>query len=199
MNKPKNIVLIAAAAILSGAASLPANAVDFYVGGAVGASNFGNTGTAQEGVSAKRRDVGYKVLLGARFMPELAIEGGYTDLGKAKFNLAVPGGAVVGNLNGSGIFVDAVGTLPINSDWSAFAKVGMLSGKIKVSVGMAGQSDSLSDTVTGARFGFGATYSVTKAVSIRTEWERSRGDATLGGQSVKGNVDLLSVGLNYSF
>jgi len=199
MNKPMNIIIVASTAFLTAAASLPANAVDLYIGGAVGASDYGDTGTLPRGISVKSRDIGYKLLLGARLMPELAIEGGYMDLGKAKFKIALGNGEVSGSFKGSGVFVDAVGTLPINSDWSAFGKIGILSGKTKLSASMNGESGGLSDTGMGARFGIGATYVLTKAVSIRTEWERSHFNTTLDGQSVKGNVDLLSVGLNYSF
>ena len=199
MNKPMNTLLIASVAALTGTASLSANAVDLYGGGAVGGSDYGDTGTLAEGTSVKSRDLGYKLFLGARITPNFAIEGGYTGLGKAKFNITLPDGKVTGSLNGSGIFIDALGTMPINSDWSFFGKVGVLHGKIKVSATMGDEGGSVSDTGTGARFGIGATYAVTKAISIRAEWERSRFSTSFDGEALKGNVDLISVGLTYNF
>lgn len=195
MNISRKFRFTLGAAVLTCITTLPAKALDLYVGGLVGGSNFGSVGVVPSGATVKETDTGYKLLLGARISPNFAVEGGYTDFGKAKLSDKTTSVSI----SGSGIFVDVVGILPLNTDWALFGKAGVLSGKVGISASSGNQSGSLSDTGSGMRYGFGATYAVTKSVAIRAEWERSRFDVNFVGNPINGDVDLLSVGVNFSF
>lgn len=180
--------LMAVAAMALGA-SLSAQAADLYALGSVGASKWNVDDIA--GVNLDKSDTGFKLGLGAQFSPNLAVEGGYATLGKAK--LSGPGGS--GSIKGNGVFVDLVGLLPLSSEVNAFAKLGVFNGHAKAqATGLAGVVNE-SDSGTDVKFGLGLSYAVSKTVQVRGEWERYRfkvwGD--------KGDVDLVSVGVTFGF
>ncbi|MBP6898995.1 MAG: porin family protein [Burkholderiaceae bacterium] len=141
----------------------------------------------EPGISIDKTGTGFKLGLGAQLTPNLAVEGGYVSLGKARLSGA--GGS--GSVKGQGVFADLVGSLPINSEVALFAKLGVFHGKAKASASGISESDSGTD----AKFGFGASYALSKTTQLRAEWERYR--FNLSGD--KGDVDLLSVGLNFAF
>ncbi len=187
-----NAKIIAAAMVL--AASATAHAADWYVGGALGRSDFKVDVTGA--TTADKKDTGYKLFAGARLSPNLAIEGGFADLGKAtasdgtntgKFELTVfP-------------YIDAVGILPLSPQWDLLGRLGLTSSKLKISDTTAGVTTSDSDRSIQAHFGFGAQYNISKTVAVRAEWERFRGKYNKGGNNDSGNVDLLSVGFTFGF
>lgn len=191
-----NTRIVATAVVL--AASASAQAADWYVGGSLGQSRFNESlGTAGDGFTITkfdRTDTGFKLLAGASFSPNLAVEGGYVDLGKASLTVVENGeggGTGTGNLKGHGYFVDLVGKLPVAQNWALFGKLGLFHGKAKVSG--AGGSDS--DSGTSYKLGVGAEYQLAKNVAVRGEWERYR-FKVFGGS---GNANLLSVGLTFGF
>lgn len=185
---------ILATAVLALAASTGAHAADLYVGGSLGQSSW--KVDQEPGVSLDKNDTGFKLLLGAQFSPNFAVEGGYVDLGKAKLSGSVGETLINGDIKGSGFFVDAVGKLPLSPQWAVFGKLGVFNGKAKLSgTTSTGQSGSDSDRGTDIKYGLGAEYALSKTVAIRGEWERYRfkvwGD--------KGDVDLVSVGVTFGF
>jgi OOP family OmpA-OmpF porin len=190
-----------AAATLVAASALSAQAADFYVGGSVGSSKYKTDGdTVQDGSLTLRltdkSDTGLKIFGGAEITSNVAVEAGYVDLGKLKFSGNAAGNPFTGDIRGTGFFIDAVGQLPVANDFTLFGKLGVFSGKAKVSVNVSGVgSGSDSDSGTDVTFGLGASYALTKNLSVRGEWERFRfkvyGD--------KSDADLLSVGLSYKF
>lgn len=170
---------------LSAIAAASAQAADVYIGASGGATDW--KVADEPGASIDKTDTGYKVLLGAQFHPNFALEVGYVDLGKAKFS-----GAYTGDINGTGWFIDAVGLWPMSSQWSLLGKVGAFNGKAKGTVVGLG---SASDSGTDAKFGLGVQYAFSKSLAFRGEWERYRFDVF----NDKGDVDLLSLGLKFSF
>lgn len=191
-----NARMIAAAVVLAATAS--AQAADWYVGGSVGQSRFpGDIGDAPAGFTitdVDRTGTGYKLLLGASLSPNLAVEGGYADLGKASVTLRGNGeGGGTGTLNvkGHGYFVDLVGKFPVAQNLALFGKLGVFHGKVKATGGNASESDS----GTSYKFGVGAEYALAKNIAVRGEWERYRFKAFDGS----GNANLLSVGVTFGF
>lgn len=180
--------LVAVAAMAFGA-SFAAHAADLYALGSVGASKWNVSDIA--GASLDKSDTGFKLGIGGQFSPNLAVEGGYADLGKAK--LTASGGS--GSIKGNGVFVDVVGLLPLSPQFNAFGKVGVFNGHAKAEASGVGGRASESDSGTDVKFGLGLSYAVSKTVQVRGEWERYRfkvwGD--------KGDVDLLSVGVTFGF
>ncbi|MDT7837563.1 porin family protein [Aquabacterium sp. OR-4] len=190
-----HIQRIIAAATLGLAAMAGAQAADLYAFGSVGISDWKIDETP--GLNLDRKGTGFKLGVGSLLMPNLAVEGGYVNLGKAK--LSGDGGR--GSVKGGGVFVDAVGVLPLSSDFSAFAKLGIFHGKAKGEAESypSGESDGVRvserDSGTDIKFGFGVGWSLSKSVQLRAEWERFR--FKLSGD--QGDVDLLSLGVSYSF
>ena len=175
----KTLSLHSAAALLSlGALGTTAQAEGLYIGGSVGGSHY--KGDNIGGAETDRSNTGTKLFGGYQFTPNLALEGGYTDLGKFKSS--------AGQLKASGVYLDAVGTLPLSGPWSATGRVGVFNGKAENS--LVG-----SDRGSSAKVGAGLQYAIDKNLSLQGDWERYRLDA--GG--TKANTDLYSVGVKYSF
>ena len=181
---------LAAAAALTVLATAGAQAAGLYVGAGLGLSNWGIVDTP--GASTDKKDTGVKFVLGTQISPNFAVEGGYVSLGKAKLSAT----GVNGSIKGSGLFIDLVGIVPISGDVSVFGKIGAFRGKASASVTAAGFTDTDRGRYsTNGKFGFGVSYALSPSVDVRGEWERYR--LSLGGE--KGDVSLLSVGVNYKF
>lgn len=151
-------------------------------------------------------DTGFKLFAGYKFMKYFAVEGGYVDLGKLTFSsniTAAPAGYSTGSVSGdiktkNGVFIDAVGIVPVTDAFSVFGRLGAYS--IKAEFHASGPAGSVDQNETGSdvHYGIGAGYNFTKNIGARLEWERFRnvGDESKTGE---GDVDLWSVGLAYMF
>jgi len=211
MNK-KALLLLATTTLVSSA-----YAENLYVVGSVGQSDFkgvneakydatlNNSGGAVQSSSLSSTDTGFKLLLGHQFTPNFALEGGYVNLGKAKYNAALADGNASANYKNSGAVIDAVGIVPLTNEFSLFGKGGLYYGKTSLDVSngsaAAGSAFSGLDNTwkTSLNYGAGVSYAINQNVSLRGEYERFShvGDnVSTGGKS---NVDLLSVGIVAKF
>jgi OmpA-OmpF porin, OOP family len=161
---------------LLGAAA--AQAEGLSVGGSLGTSRY--KGDDIGGLSTDRSDTGGKLYGGYSFSPNFGLEAGYARLGKFKSD--------AGQIKADGVFLDAVGTVPLGNNFSALGRVGLFGGKLD-------SSTAGSDRGTSYKVGAGVQYDFDKNVALRGEWERYRFDAL----DTKTNVDQYSVGLNYKF
>jgi OOP family OmpA-OmpF porin len=155
-------------------------------------------------VSKDETDTGWKIYGGYQFAPYFAVEGGWADLGKfmATRNVTAPAaGSVSAEVEASGLFVDAVGVLPLQR-FMLFGKLGAMYTNTETTrsttgaVALFGPASS-DDSELEFKMGLGASYSFTKALSIRAEWERFFEVGT--EQTGEGDVDLISVGLAFRF
>ncbi|HEX6706619.1 MAG TPA: porin family protein [Albitalea sp.] len=149
-----------------------------YVGGSLGVTDY--KGPDVGGLSTDRSSTGGKLYGGYEFTPNIAVEGGYANLGKAS--------SAAGDVKGEGVFVDAVGKVPLTESFSALGRVGLFNGKAKSSLGN-------SDRSTNAKLGLGVQYDFNKQTALRGEWERYRFKAF----DTKANVDMYSIGVNHRF
>lgn len=170
--------VLAAVVTASGLAAFAAHAEGLYFGGNVGASHY--KGSEVGGLETDRSDTGLKIHGGYSFTPNFALETGYARLGRFD--------SPAGRLKGDGVFLDAVGTVPLVDKLSAFGRVGVFNGKLDSS--LLG-----SERNTNLKVGAGLQYDLTKNVGLRGEWERYRFNAF----GAKSNTDLYSVGVNYRF
>ena len=161
---------------LLGAAA--AHAEGLSIGGSLGTSHY--KGDDIGGLSTDRSDTSGKLYGGYSFTPNFGLEAGYARLGKFSSD--------AGTVKADGLFVDAVGTLPLGNNFSALGRVGLFGGKLDSTI--AG-----SDRGTSYKVGAGLQYDFDKNLGVRGEWERYRFDAL----DTKTNVDQYSVGLNYKF
>lgn len=180
--------LAGAVALMLGAAA-GAQAADVYATGAFGASRMHVND--YPGITMDKSDTGFKLGAGMQILPTLGVEAGYADLGKTKLSGA--GGS--GSIKANGLYVDVLGTALQQGDFSLYGRLGVFNGKVK------GEASGLTGTATGkssstkVKYGLGVGYAIDKNMQLRGEWERYR--LNVGG--VKGDVDLLSLGLTIGF
>jgi OmpA-OmpF porin, OOP family len=167
-----------ALAVAATLVALSAQAEGLYVGGNVGSSHY--KGDDIGGLSTDRSDTGLKIYGGYGITPNVAVETGYSRIGKFK--------SAAGDVTATGLFVDAVGILPLGNGFSALGRAGLFNGKLDSS--LAG-----SDRGTSLKIGAGVQYDLATNVGLRGEWERYRFDAL----NTKTNADVYSVGVNYRF
>ncbi|MBS0446139.1 MAG: outer membrane beta-barrel protein [Proteobacteria bacterium] len=159
--------------------ALPAQAEGLYVGGSIGPSHYADDNVGGIGMT-DRSSTGGKLFGGYSFNPYLGIELGWADLGHFSSS--------AGGVKGDGVFVDAVGTWPVASNFSLLGRVGVFNGRLDAET-LGG------DTGTSYKVGLGVQYDLSKTVGLRGEWERYRFDAL----NSKPNADLFTVGLTYRF
>ena len=175
----KALVSAAALAALSVQAQGPSSAQQGpYVGGSLGATKY--KGDDVGNAPTDRSDSGGKVYGGYGFHPNFAVEAGYADLGKFSSD--------AGSVSGKGLYVDAVGRVPLTENVSALGRIGVFDGKAKNNLGA-------SDSSTNHKVGLGLQYDLSEQTAIRGEWERYRFD-TFGS---KADTDMYSLGVNYAF
>jgi OOP family OmpA-OmpF porin len=176
-------------AVVLAAMAAGAQAGDFYAGASIGATKWHLDSEISSAFDTK--DTGGKLFLGYGFNQNFALEGGYVNLGKAKAS----GNGASATFKGDGFYTQAVGIAPINSDFSVFGKLGFVVAKVKFDGSAPGLTVSESKTSTQPTFGVGAQYNLSKTIGLRAEWERFRGKI----EDSKGDADLLSVGVSFSF
>ncbi len=214
-------VLASALVFASAAAFAPAvfaQDAGWYLGGAVGqskvdinrgelAADLTAAGLANTGFTVDENDTGWKLFGGHRFTKHFAVEGAYVNLGKFSASTTItavngvpitPLGLTASVKAKDGLYISAVGTWPVTTDFSVFGKLGVYSIKTTVTASVAGISVSDSSRDENVTFGAGVGYNFTKNLGIRGEWERFN---KVGNKdkTAEGDVDLLSVGLVYKF
>jgi OOP family OmpA-OmpF porin len=171
-----------------------------YLGGAVGASRFKHA-CEDVPVSCDRTDTAWKAFAGYQFTPNIAIEGGYVDMGKATASGAFGGGFVDAEAKVRGVELVAVGTYPITNQFAVYGKLGAIRSRVSVSATqvLPGFAGTLSDSSksTDFTFGLGARYFITPNLGARAEWQRYQkvGNSTIGTD----DIDVFSLGLLYAF
>lgn len=207
-------------AVLSAHAAHAADLVGWYGGISVGQSEAQDAPSASEinsaltgagltvtGTSVDDTDTGWKLFAGYQFNKYFALEGGYVNLGRFDANTTVTAfnGTPITPTSGSanvkvkdGLYLDAMGILPISDTFSVFGKLGAYSLKTELSVSGGGGSASEDARNSDLTYGIGLSYAFNKELGIRAEWERFEkvGDEDKTGQS---DIDLLSIGLTYQF
>lgn len=218
MTLHRSIAAVALACALVPAAAharpaLPAGG-EWYLGLTVGSSNVGDTpdvvplaGTSAGVLVSDERDPGVKALAGYRFNRHLAIEGGYAWLGQFQFSnqASTPAaGALTADTRVIGLFLDAVGLLPLGRGVTALAKVGVVGSElrtVRTVTGAVTPAAGLSTTAyadeANLKYGLGLQIDLGARAAVRAEWERFVG---LGSaQTGEVDLDVYSIGLMLRF
>jgi OOP family OmpA-OmpF porin len=202
---------VLALSLLSSTATLAADN-GWYVGGSYGETRadtinaqivnalIGNGYTAQS-MNDDENDRGYKFFGGYQFNDSFALEGGYFELGKFRYQAEMDRLAVVrGDSLTKGANFDLVGIKPLTENLSVFARVGAVYAESRSRRWDTGafinQYDHSEEDDLSYKFGVGAQYDFSDALGIRLEAERYRID-DLGGS--KSSIDMISLGLVYHF
>ncbi len=147
-------------------------------------------------------DVAFKVYGGYRFNQHFAIEGGYVNLGSSQYDATFTGGSAEVDWKSHGIFVEAVGFLPLSDAFSLLGKGGVYFSENEVDVSASGPGgnavSSVDDNEVNLVLGLGAEYAFNDSFAMRAEWERffDVGDEDRTGE---GDVDLVTVGVMVKF
>lgn len=160
-----------------------------------------DSGFATTGFAVDEEDTGYKFFGGYQFGRHFAIEGGYFDLGTHSFSATtLPAGTFNGQLEYSGINLDAVGILPVNSRLSLFGRVGATRAEADATFSGTGAvlvpNPTFNQRSTNIKYGLGAQFGLTERLRVRLEAERFRVDDAVGNA---GDIDLFSLGLVMRF
>lgn len=160
-----------------------------YVGGTVGyGSNSANCYAPAE--CSMKSAIG-KVFGGYAFNENVAVEVSYADFGSAKASSS----RYDEKLKSSAFGVRAVGSYPLNKDFSLFAAAGLNLAKSKYSASGIYGSDSANDTSTAPSLAIGLDYTLTQSLKLRGEIESVR----FKSEDTHYNVTGVSVGLKYAF
>lgn len=173
MNKTR---LFLAAALLMGSLGA-AQAEGFYAGANLGAPDWKDS---VNGVQDNSHGVAGKLYGGYQITPNFGVEGGFTALGHIDDSIS--------EARSHGVFLDAVGTLPIAQQWSVIGRAGIEHADVNTSYG--------DDTSSGVRLGAGIQYDISPTVAVRGEYERNHLTNVFDD---KLNVDQYTVGLKVAF
>lgn len=176
MKMPKSGVVAATVLVVAQLGALPAHAEGLYAGGSLGGTNYPNDVNGIDGGSS---NVSGKLFGGYQFTPNFALEAGAADFGRAR--------AHGDRVDGHALFLDAVGILPLDEQWSLLGRVGVAHADLNTSTGDANG--------TGLKVGLGAQYALSHNVALRAEWERYH--PSLFGQHP--DIDQYTVGLRIGF
>lgn len=144
----------------------------------------------------------YKLFGGYQFNKNFAVEAGYFNLGQFGYTATtLPAGTQSGTIKLSGLNLDAVGILPINDQFSAFARVGLQYAQAKDNFSSTGfvpvpANPNPSKNATNYEAGLGLQYDFTRSLGMRVEAERYRINDAVNNN---GDINMYSVGLVYRF
>ncbi|MBI4192510.1 MAG: outer membrane beta-barrel protein [Betaproteobacteria bacterium] len=156
-------------------------------------------GTAVVSTVPDNHDLAFKLQLGYRFSNNYALEGGYTDLGKAGFTTVTAAPSTVGGKKEAYLFnLDLVGTWPLNQTFSLLGRFGIYYWETKSILPFGAGTIGIKDTSYDFKLGAGVQYELSKTVALRAEYERLNGvgSATTTGDS---KINMLSVGAVLKF
>lgn len=228
----KKILALATFAALCAAQPALAEKTGFYVGADVGQSSvdidkgeldaffvdlLASEGLVFDGSSdADDSDTTFGLTVGYRFMPYLAVEGQYLDLGKFQykasgdvydtFNKLLGTADLDVSVDSSGFGLSVLGILPIKEVWDVYARLGMYFGDTEAKASMSFDdgisvvTDSISDSKSDSEFfyGIGGGYTFNETWNIRAEYTvfQDIGDKDLVGET---DLDRFVLGVNYRF
>ena len=161
-------------------------------------ANAGATGLSSDGKSNGNQ---WRLQLGYQINPNVAVEGGYIDFGKAKYSATYTNpGSASGTVKAGGVDVAVLGILPVTDSVSLFGKLGAVAAHVKSDITATGVTSpgSSSANVVAPLLGLGASFKVGDATEIRTEFDHV---SKLGksDRTDKLTSDMLSIGLAYHF
>ena len=166
--------------------------------------------------SIDKENPGYSFYAGYRLNTHLAVEGGYMDLGKFRYQVQSNGGFInadnpavtdpgmlflSANSRTAGFALSALGVLPLNYRWELFGRAGILLASNEITLFLTNGNVSRAGTDNGSSTdllaGAGAEFTFAEIYTLRAEYQRvfDAGDDTV----VEGDQDLATVGVAVRF
>jgi OmpA-OmpF porin, OOP family len=198
----KNLIL---ASIIASSVMIPitSSAENFYVGLALGNSEYDSEGSDLDDDTTFSIKTGYKI--GENFAVELA----YNDFGEASESEIETGDGwsevYKGSAENTSLSIAAVGIFPLNDNFNLHIKFGMERWDTDASVKEIYTDSDPQDSYTMSNsidldgndvfYGVGVTYSFSKSIDLNLEYETHSWE----DDDVELDNDNLSLGLNYNF
>jgi hypothetical protein len=138
-----------------------------------------------------RSSTAAKILVGYRFIPNLAVEASYSYLGKATASASADGDTASASIKGQSLGLGIAGLLPFgaNNDWTGIARVGIASNRTHVDASLNGISGSDSETHAEPYFGLGLDYAFTPSFAAGVAWDTTK----IRYSDVSARVNVFSV------
>lgn len=189
--KKQLVVALLAVSVLPFAAQ----AEGLYIGADLGQSyqkvNVNGIGSTTE------HEVGGKLLGGIQINKYLGVEAGYVNFGEigASATNGIDTASVSAKTQSA--YLAATGTLPLNEQFSLFAKAGVARNRTKVTDSFNAATDSGTFYKTTAMLGVGASYAFTPKLSGVVEYDDFGKVIDESGVSLR--QSMLSAGVRYKF
>ena len=146
-------------------------------------------------------DTAWKLYIGDQIHENIAIEAGYTRLGKfggSSVVTAPAAGLGTGTWDAYAANVSVVGLVPLVQQFTAFGKLGIAYSRLSVNVVAPGVVFAPSSSRFEPVIGLGFRYDFNKRVGLRAEWEHYNnvGDGSTTGQTA---VEVWSLNAQFRF
>ena len=138
------------------------------------------------------RSTGWKLQLGAPLNNTWAIEGGYMNLGTARFTNTNNAYTATGDKKADLFNLDIVGKFPLSQSFSLLGRFGVYRWETKSNVPTSAGMTNTTDNGFDWKFGAGGQYDFTTSFALRGSFDRFNG---IGSQNNTGDskANLLSV------
>lgn len=196
MKKNRWVVLLG---ILAGMAAVPAVAQErgTYLGGSVGASIYSNTCSDYTVVTGcDDNDTGFRVFAGYQFNRNVALEGGWANLGEANSEGAIAGVPTSFRSEASAFDLSGVLSWPVVERLSLYGKLGIYYARSRIDRNSGGVVSQVTHYTGGFTYGLGVEFDLWK-LGLRAEWQHY--DNSVVSVVGEDNVDYYSVGLLLRF
>jgi len=186
--------LVASALAISAALAANQASAQAFAGGSIGQSDIDDevaAGLITAG-TVDGKDTAWKIFGGYMFNRHFGVEGAYVNLGEASYSGNFFGAPVTGGkIEVSGFNLAALGSYPINEQFSVFGKIGLFLWDAEASDTTGGVPFSAKEDGTDLSFGVGLGYNFTRNLGVRLEWEMV--------EAADADATLLSIGIAWRF
>jgi len=165
-----------------------ASAGDLYAYGSLGSGNYSGGKSSIDsalvsagvtGLSSTMTDssTAFKAGVGYQFVPNIAAEVSYANLGTLNYTATASGGRyLTADIKTSGTNYAVIASSDISESLSLFAKLGYTSASSDVKMIGSGGVGGFSSDNSGNMYGVGATYKSSQKLGLRAEWEKMYDD-----------------------
>lgn len=182
-------IILAAVATISCNLALAAD-TGAYVSASIGSAE---QKFSAGGFDVSKSDTAFQIAGGYRYTPNVGIELGYTNLGKAE--LSAQGDTV--SSKPETIHLAVTGSYNLTPEFAFTGKLGAARNSTKVTATSGSMSDSETEKKTSLLVGVGMSYTVAPGVAVTAEYQDFGKIISRDGVDLKAHV--VSVGVRYSF
>ena len=199
--KKVSIVALLSFAVISSAAF--AATEGFYADADFGQARYSNATSGFSGASFSNPNA-ISIGGGYNFNPYVGVEADYSSVGDSSLATVRGGASATEKLKTSSLQVAAVGTYPINNQFSLFGKLGLANTKIDYTATPGPNTIIVGTTATSGSktnlmFGLGGQYNINKQFGIRLQYQDFGKVQLAGAGSPNIGVKVYSVGGVYNF